>query len=322
MYADDTSIITPFIISPDSYLTMTHVTDLINLQLNNIFLWLSANKLSLNINKTKYMVFHFKQKKLENFDVPKLNIDGNLLTHVRNYKFLGLMLDDTISWDSHINHISNKISKVNAMLSKLKYQFPSHVLLMIYNSLILSQINYGLTLWTFGNCERIKRLQKQALRNINKSHFLAHTQPICKTLKTLLFDDISNLQCLKFYYKLQNKLLPKYFYDSTFLSKTNLNKAKYSFRQNTQCNFPNYVIEVTQFRPEFIIPITKKHASENRLYCYLPKLLNISKFPDCIIDKIYTHSLQGFSKYFKTYIINQYQIQCYIPNCFSCTIFQ
>ena len=167
------------------------------------------------------MVFHFKQKKLENIDIPKLHINGNHLSYVRNYKFLGLMLDDTLSWDSHINQISNKISKVNAMLSKLKHYFPSSVLLMIYNSLILSQINYGITLWTFGNCKRIKRLQKQALRHINKSHFLAHTQPICKTLKTLLFDDISNLNCLKFYYKLQNKLLPKYFYDSPFSSKTN-----------------------------------------------------------------------------------------------------
>ena len=119
--------------------------------------------------------------------------------------------------DIIFNEIANKISKTIGILSILKSYFPRHVLLMIYNSLVLSYLNYGITIWGFNNCIRLKTLQKRALRHVNNSSFLAHTHPICKTTKTLLLDDLFHFACLKFYYKFTNNLLPTSFYTRKFI---------------------------------------------------------------------------------------------------------
>ena len=156
-------------------------------------------------------------------------------------------------------------------------------------------------------------LQKRALRNISKSSFLAHTQPICKSLKTLLFNDILTLQCLKFYYKFKNNMLPQYFYDSQFLVE-NTNNTNYFLRKTV----PLTSINQTNYMPALKLPKTKKHLSENRLFYYLPYLFSTSTFPDCVRSKISTHSLRGVSLYFRNFILQNYSMECAIPNCFSC----
>ena len=117
---------------------------IINYELSNISKWLKINKLSLNTENTKFMIFHQPQK--------KIRIPG----------ILGIYLDEHMSWKHHINNISNQISRSVGILNRLKYVLPTHKKLMKYNALILSQINYGILLWGY-NSERIFKLQKKAL---------------------------------------------------------------------------------------------------------------------------------------------------------------
>ena len=313
-YADDTCILFP--------LTFNHVTDAtrltqtINEKLDLIYKWLSSNKLSLNIEKTKCMIFQYKQQHLNKEIIPNIKFNGISLKYVNEFNFLGVTIDNTLSWSNHINITANKISKVNGILSKLKTVFPTNILLMIYNSLILSRINYGILTWGFGDVYRIKLLQKKALRSISKRNYYSHTKPICKSLKVLLFDDIFTLATLKFFYKFNNNFLPKYFYNTNFLKKYQPNRP--NLRQIRPPDYSCFVIDDVNYRPNYLIPKSKKASSQKRLAHYLPSLLNSTKIAKSVTSKVNTHSLNGFSLYFKKLTINNYDVLCDIPNCFSC----
>ena len=93
-----------------------------------------------------------------------------MIEHVQTFNFLGIMLNETLSWKSHIDMVSNKISKVIGILYRLKHVFPEYVLFTLYNSLIVSYINYGLLLWG-GDCHKLQSLQKKAIRFMTNSSY-------------------------------------------------------------------------------------------------------------------------------------------------------
>ena len=138
MYADDTTI----------YFNLEEFDHLnkegdINGELEKVNTWLKLKKLSLNAQKTKLMVFHRKQKHVDEINV---QINGTKIERVESFNFLGIMLDKNLTWKSHIEMVGKKISKVMAILYRLKNIFPENVLFVLYNSLIVSYINYGLLL--------------------------------------------------------------------------------------------------------------------------------------------------------------------------------
>ena len=126
----------------------------INSELDNIADWLKINKLSLNVQKTKMMIFHKYQRKVK---APKLKICESEIACVDSFDFLGITLDKHLTWKPHVDKISNKISKTLGILNRLKFYLPQNAKLAIYNSLILSHINYGILLW--GNTNYINRLK-------------------------------------------------------------------------------------------------------------------------------------------------------------------
>ena len=111
----------------------------INHELWNVSQWLAANKLSLNVGKTKFMVFRRRNKVVR---YPDLQINGNAIERVTQFNFLSLILHESLSWDKHINHISLKVSKAIGILYRLKLIYPHRVLLTLYNTLILPHYNY------------------------------------------------------------------------------------------------------------------------------------------------------------------------------------
>ena len=101
-YAKDTTLfssLSSFI--PDSNRSMANASETINSEINKVTDWLIANKLSLNVNKTKFMVFHNYQRILEDTDIPYLMINGSSIERVSEFDFLGLTLNDFMSWSSH-----------------------------------------------------------------------------------------------------------------------------------------------------------------------------------------------------------------------------
>ena len=95
------------------------------------------------------------------------------LERVFEYRYLGVYLDDSLSWSAHIDYTSNKISKTNGMLQRLKHILPIQILTTLYNSLINPYLHYCILTWGT-NYERFLILQKRVVRIITNSHFLAH----------------------------------------------------------------------------------------------------------------------------------------------------
>ena len=118
-------------------------------------------------------------------------------------------MDEHLNWKSHVETISNKCSKTIGVLNKLKYFLPLTVKLILYNSLILPHLNYGIMTWGY-KCDRINKLQKKAIRIVSLSKYNAHTQPIFKRLHLLKVADILKIQELKFYYRFMHNTLPQY----------------------------------------------------------------------------------------------------------------
>ncbi len=137
----------------------------------------------------------------------QLIIDDIIFERVHKFNFLGLILNEHLNWNTHNYKISNKISKSMGILNKLKYFLPLKFLSLIYNSLILSHLNFGILAWGY-QCDRITKLQKKVIRIRSLAKYNTHTEPIFKEPKLLKVEDILKLQELKFYYKFKNNKLP------------------------------------------------------------------------------------------------------------------
>ena len=117
-------------------------------------------------------------------------------------KYLGVLIDQNLSWKSHIDSVIVKISKTIGMIAKLRYFVPSTVLVNIYNSLILPYITYGLLAW--GNASnaylnKILVLQKRVLRLIYFTDRREHAIP--------LFAKANILPATFLYYEAVSKLM-------------------------------------------------------------------------------------------------------------------
>jgi hypothetical protein len=119
LYADDTTLCATL---------NSHWNNLDNIILNNeltaISNWLKLNKLSLNISKTKAMMFLTPQR---HANLPELYIDDSQIEFVSNFNFLGVILNKHLKWNSHIDMIAKKISKTNGIMKRLKNILPYHV---------------------------------------------------------------------------------------------------------------------------------------------------------------------------------------------------
>ena len=71
-------------------------------------------------------------------------------------------------------------------------------------------------------------------------------------------------------------------------------------------------------KPHIQIPMSNKKCSQKCLRFHLPHLINTNYLPECAIKKVTTHSFQGFIKYSKNIILNNYNMNCQIRNCFIC----
>ncbi len=136
------------------FVHIIYVVSMLNKELTNVSDWLKVNKLSLNVVKTKYMIFHSHKRKVESL---QLIINNTEIERVQELNFLGLTLDEHLNWNSHINKISSKVSKNIGILNKLKHFLPLKTKILIYNSLIVSHLNFGILAWGY-QCDGINEL--------------------------------------------------------------------------------------------------------------------------------------------------------------------
>ena len=212
LYADDTNLISPLCSFNSSFSCnkseVEHMSQQINTELRNIQGWLNINKLSLNVSKTKYMIFHHYQRNITDI-IPTLKINFEPIERVMEFNFLGLTIDEHLSWKPHIQKISNKIARTLGIMCRLKNFLPTHVLRILYNSMILPHLQYSILSWGF-KPGSLEKLQKRAVRIISNSKYNSRTDPIFKKLNLRKLKDLFELNVLKLFYKYKNNILPFY----------------------------------------------------------------------------------------------------------------
>ena len=176
LFADDTNLFY-------SHDNVSSLMSLINSELSMLSEWFQANKLSVNISKTNYIIFKPRQKK-QIFDF-NLKINDKEINRVNEVCFLGVILDENLSWKAHISHIAHKVSKSIGIIYRSSFYLFKSALRMLYYALVYPYLQYCVTVWgsTYSsNLNRLVLLQKRVIRIIDKQDFGVHTSPIFKEL--------------------------------------------------------------------------------------------------------------------------------------------
>ena len=139
----------------------------VNKDLQLLYEWLCANRLSLNTGKTEFIVFRPARYKMT--ERLTLKLHHTKLFESSKIKYLGLILDNKLNWKGHIVELSKKLSRAVGLLYKVRHLCPTPVLRSLYYSLFHSHLSYGLVLWGNANqsyIDKIRSLQKRALKSI------------------------------------------------------------------------------------------------------------------------------------------------------------
>ena len=232
MFADDTNLIIS-----DSNLQRLITT--INIELSHISSWFKANKLSLNIKKTNYIIFKNKHsnRKYENINI---SIDNNEIERVSNTKFLGVFVDECLTWSVHNNYVVNIVSKYTGILYRLKHCLPNDALFSLYTTLVLPYLNYCNIVWADGNNCNLNAIllkQKKIIRLCTGSHWLAHSLPLFKQVNALTIYDIHRMHKAIFMYKFINNNLPINFNDLFLKNEAFHNYGTRTFSNLRPCHF-------------------------------------------------------------------------------------
>ena len=201
--------------------SLTKIQKQMNSDLNQLYRWLLANKISLNVAKTELIIF---RKTNEINPHIKIKLNGSRLYPSKSIKYLGIHLDCDLSGLTQCNEILPKLRRANGMLAKARHYISQQSdLISIYYSMFSSILLYASLVWglldnpTLG---KIERAQKAAIRIISFSEFKAHTSPLFKELKILKFKDYIQLQHILLLHDHRNNKLPSSF--KNFFSESNL----------------------------------------------------------------------------------------------------
>ena len=182
-----------------------------NIDLKKLSQWLSANKISLNADKTELILF--KPKSCPQDLTTKLKINRHRLYPSTFIKYLGIYLDSNLSWSHQVDELSKKLRKATGALSKLRHFVPKPLLLSIYHAIFSSHLRYGCQIWGQRKTQITKRillLQKSALRLITFSPSQSPSLPLFAELKILtIFDLVKYLNTLFVHQALNTKLPPQ-----------------------------------------------------------------------------------------------------------------
>ena len=205
LFADDTNM---FI----SGRNIDEMIDVMNNELVRLVTWLNANRLSLNVNKTHYVIFRPGNSVIESH--VNLYINNQLLNRENSTKFLGVVIDSKLSFCQHIQHIKMKVAKNIGVLCKAKKIFQRSTVMALYYSFIYPYMSYCIEVWgSAANkyTESLLKLQKLCCRIISGSPPRTSSGPLFELLKIMRVSDIYEYCVLILMYKFYTGKLPRTF---------------------------------------------------------------------------------------------------------------
>jgi len=266
LFADDTAMLI-------SHENLNILNDIANTTIKNMHEWLTGNKQSLNTKKTFCMFIHANKKKIENW-IPTVALEGTPLQNTQNMKYLGIIVDSKLSFQSHINQLANKLRKWIGIFKKISSLLNFTTKKIIYFSMFYPHILYGIEL--YGNAsnialKKIQTIQNSALKSLFGYSRLSSSSKMYKELKIMKIKTLYRYRSAL----LINKLLKE---TETLNIHRKMKeyctpmKHKYSTRQKTNFNLkfdrPSYT-NSSSFKMFLLwndIPMKIKQGSDSQVF--------------------------------------------------------
>ena len=149
LFADDTNIFY-------SHTDASYLMEVVNLELKKITCWFYTNKLSINVKKSNFIIFRPRQNR-QTLDLA-FNISNYSIDRVKEATFLGVILDEHLTWKSHIHNVARKVSKAIGIIYKSSFCLNNSSLRMLYFSLIYPYLFYCVSVWASTYPSNLRRL--------------------------------------------------------------------------------------------------------------------------------------------------------------------
>ena len=206
LYADDTTI---YYASAD----VNEIKRSLQSDLTKLIEWFKANKLSINLGKTKYVIFNPRMiNAIDTEKTEKIKIGNITIDRVDEFKFLGIIFDSELSWKAHASALESKLSMSKFLLRASENILTKKLLHDVYYTHFYSHLIYGIETWgpmmSKKNLDGLFKIQKSTVCIITNSKCNAHTDPIFRNNKLLKLNDIIKFHMCKFGYKLYRKIHP------------------------------------------------------------------------------------------------------------------
>ena len=304
LFADDTNIY----YESDNLKSMEKT---INAELKKLSLWLNLNRLALNVSKTNFVIFRSYQK-IPNHNVTLL-MNNKALQQKDHVKYLGVLLDQHLSWKYQIKNVALKVSRGLGVIAKLKPFLKDNLIRTIYFSVVYSHLYYGIQAW--GSADLIVRnklniLQNKAVRILSgKQYFqiygqepgpLPSSEPLYKKLEILKFDDIFKLSIANFVFSTLTSESPPIF-DEWFRYDHEVHD--HSTRASTDVIRDNY-FDVGYVQQSFTLHTKGANNDYGRKMIQVMGPLIWNGIPEDIQE---AGTILTFKKHLKAHIFNQYR---------------
>ena len=203
IFADDTAIF----FECNDPTQLAHITENI---MNNISEWFKANKLTLNLDKSNFCIF--RSVKNKNKPIPEsIKFGDKQIYRVSHIKYLGLYLDEHLSFSYHINEVCKSLRKYFPVFYNIRRYLNNAHIKAIYYSMIYSKIKYGILtygLTTATNLNKVQIIQNKLLKVITNQKYRTPTNDLHNSLEILKVKDILTQETLSFVHNFTHNKLP------------------------------------------------------------------------------------------------------------------
>ncbi len=174
--------------------------------------WLSDNRLSLSIEKTEYSIFHSAKSKIpDNCD--QLNFRNLTINRVSSSKYLGMIIDDKLIWDSHINYLVGQWVKYTGIFKLISKLIPHSCKRQLYFANIYFRVQYGIEVYgqACTGHKKVQVMQNCTIKLLYNLDWLTPTNNLHQDLSILTVKDIFKLQVAQYVSKQTGNCLPSIF---------------------------------------------------------------------------------------------------------------
>ena len=281
LFADDTAVL-------DSDSDLPSLINRVNTELQKIANWFRANKMSVNVSKTKYIIFRPRGQNIQiNLEENGVLFNSNEIgqpddanrifklgrihndhpdKNERTYKFLGIHLDEFLSFDTHCTLICNKLAKSNFIISRVKNILPPQSLKTLYFALVHPHLLYCLPIYsctTKKNLTKIYKMQKKAIRLITKSKSNTPPFPLFSKLKILPLELLITLNSGQLIHSIYYKHAPKALHNLWLTNEQR--ETQHELRDAHQLYIPFARTEHVKRLPFFSLPKTWNYMPDFKL---------------------------------------------------------